>query len=36
MSMIPPHKTPSAKLMEKIRCYIATHLLDAAHYATPL
>ena len=28
--MIPPHKTPSANLMEKIRCYIAAHLCDTA------
>ena len=30
MSMIPPHKTPSAELLAKIRRYIAEHLRDVA------
>ena len=29
--MIPPHKTPSAELLAKIRRYIAAHLRDASH-----
>ena len=30
MSMIPPHKTPSVNIMEKIRRYIAEQLCDTA------